>query len=111
MPTVSPVPATKVFALGRFTQPPTAEQRQTYMPKEVPATLRLILSGHIEQFWLRRDWSGVVFLMNVPTTAEAHALLEALPLGQAKLMEFDLIPVGPLVPLAMLLGDELAFGQ
>ena len=81
------------------------------MPKEVPATLRLILAGQIEQFWMRLDWGGVFFLMNVPTVEEAHALLEALPLGQAKLIEFDLIPVGPLAPLALLLGDKVSFGQ
>lgn len=37
---------------------------------------------------------------------EAHALLEALPLGKAKLMEFDLIPLGPLSPLNVLLELE-----
>ena len=100
------LPATKILAVGRVGEPLTPVQRQSIMPKEVPATLRLILAGQIEQFWSRRDGKGVIFLLNVPTVDEAQTLLEALPLGQAKLMAFDLIPVGPLAPLALLLGDE-----
>jgi hypothetical protein len=34
--------------------------------------------------------------MNVAFIMEARALLEKPPPGQAKLMEFDLLPVGPL---------------
>jgi hypothetical protein len=34
---------------------------------------------------------------------EAHALLEKLPLGEAGMMEFELIPLGALKPLALLL--------
>ncbi len=53
--------------------------------------------------WARQDQKGPVFLMNVTSVAEAHRLLEALPLGQAKLMEFDLVELTPLTPLNMLL--------
>ena len=48
--------------------------------------------------------------MNVPTVEEAHTLIEALPLEQAKLMEFDVVPVRLLAPLALLLGDKVSFG-
>lgn len=37
--------------------------------------------------------------MNVTSVAEAHAILEKLPLGQAKLMEFELVELTPLTPL------------
>jgi hypothetical protein len=47
-----------------------------------------------------------VFLLNVSSVEEAHTLLEQLPLGQAKLMEFDLMPLGPLSPLRLLLNDS-----
>jgi hypothetical protein len=43
--------------------------------------------------------------MNVTERAEACELLEALPLGQAGMMAFELIPLGPLKPLAVLLGE------
>jgi hypothetical protein len=44
--------------------------------------------------------------MNVTDPAEAHRLLEALPLGQAEMMTFDLIPMGPLWPLGLLLREQ-----
>ena len=43
--------------------------------------------------------------MNVTERAEAYELLEALPLGQPGMMAFELIPRGPLKPLAVLLGE------
>ena len=92
----------KVMAIGTL-KPITAEQRQTILPKEVPATLQLYLDGKMEQFWLREGEVGVIFLMNVASVEEAHTLLEALPLGQANLMSFELMPIGPLSPLGMLI--------
>jgi hypothetical protein len=102
------LPTSKILALGRFTATPTPEQLRTIFPKEVPATLRLHLSAKIEQWWARQDQKGPVFLMNVTSMDEAHALLEALPLGQAKLMEFEYIELTPLTPLHMLLTEGWA---
>jgi hypothetical protein len=100
------VPTTKVLAIGRLVAPLTPEQRREILPKEVPDTVRLYLSGKIDQWYVRQDGKGVVFLLNVTSVEEAHTLLEQLPLGQAKLMEFDLMPLGPLSPLRILLGDS-----
>jgi hypothetical protein len=76
------------------------------MPQEVSDTVRLYLGGKIDQWYVRKDKPGVVFLMNVTTPEEAHALLEKLPLGVAGMMTFELIPVGPLSPLNYLLPKE-----
>jgi hypothetical protein len=92
----------KVMAVGTL-KPLNAEQRQMYLPKEVPATLQIYLDGKMEQFWLREHEAGVIFLMNVDSVAEADALLKALPLGQANLLTFELMPIGPLMPLGMLI--------
>lgn len=100
------VPTTKVLAIGHLVAPLTPEQRRGILPKEVPDTVRLYLSGKIDQWYVRQDGKGVVFLLNVTSVEEAHTLLEQLPLGQAKLMEFDLMPLGPLSPLRVLLGDS-----
>jgi hypothetical protein len=105
------VPTTKILAIGRFTTPPTPEQVKEIFPKEVPATLRLYLDGKIDQWWVRQDQTGPLFLMNVTTVGEARAILEKLPLGQAKLMEFDYIELGPLTPLHLLLSPGWANGS
>ena len=92
----------KVMAIGTLAAL-TPEQQQSFMPKEVPATLQLYLDGKMEQFWLREGGVGVIFLMNVETVAEADSLLKSLPLGAANLLTFDLLPIGPLAPLGMLI--------
>jgi hypothetical protein len=105
------VPTTKILALGRFASPPTAEQIKTMFPKEVPETLRLYLAGKIDQWWARQDQKGPVFLMNVTSVEEARTMLEKLPLGQAKLMEFEYVELSPLTPLHLLLAEGWANGN
>jgi hypothetical protein len=92
----------KVMAIGTL-KPLSPEQRERYLPAEVPATLQLYLDGKMEQFWLRDKEEGVIFLMTVDSIDEAGRLLKALPLGQANLLTFDLMPIGPLMPLGMLI--------
>jgi hypothetical protein len=94
----------KYLAIGTFSQPLTPEQFKEYMPKEVPATLQIYLNGKMDQFWLRQDGKGVVFVMTTDSAEEAATILKALPLGQADLLRFELIAIGPLTPLGMLIG-------
>jgi hypothetical protein len=96
---------TKVLAIGSWTAKATPETRPAIMPFEARDTLRLQLAGKIDQWYAKTDGSGAVFLMNVTDPAEAHRLLEELPLGQAEMMTFELIPVGPLWPLGLLLAE------
>ncbi len=96
---------TKVLAIGSWTAKATPDKRPPIMPSEARDTMRLMLAGKIDQWFAKIDGSGAVFLMNVTTPAEAHALLEKLPLGKADMMTFELIPVGPLWPLGLLLGE------
>jgi hypothetical protein len=39
----------------------------------------------------------------VKTVDEAHAIIDTLPLSKENLMEHEYIPVGPLLPLAILI--------
>jgi hypothetical protein len=96
---------TKVLAIGSWTAKATPEKRPAIMPAEARDTLRLQLAGKIDQWFAKSDGSGAVFLMNVTDPAEAHAMLEKLPLGQADMMTFELIPMGPLWPLGLLLSE------
>ncbi len=102
------VPTTKVLAIGHVVDGVATEKLMPVMKSEVPETLKLYLAGKIDQWYVMQNKRGVVFVMNVTTVEEAHTLLEKLPLGQAKMMEFDLIPLGPLSPLYRLLGAPAA---
>jgi hypothetical protein len=93
---------TKVLAIGTWTAKATPTTIPKVMPSEAYDTMRLMLAGKIDQWFAKNDGSGAVFLMNVTDPAEAHTLLEKLPLGQADMMTFQLIPVGPLWPLGLL---------
>jgi hypothetical protein len=98
-----PTPTNRILAIGRFNAPPAPDQFKLLSSQEVPDTLRLYLAGKIDQWYSIQNDNGVVFILNASTVEEAHTMLEALPLGQAKLMTFQLIPLGPLSPLALLL--------
>ena len=101
------VPTTKVLAIGQLVGPLTPDQQKVMRPKEVPATLRMYLDGKIDQWWFRKDGKGgVVFLINATSVEEANRVLEGLPLQEAKLLIFELIPLGPLAPLYVLLDDN-----
>ncbi|HTS78129.1 MAG TPA: hypothetical protein VMG40_18090 [Bryobacteraceae bacterium] len=102
---ITAVPTTRILAIGRITPGTSREQIMPVMRQEVRDTVKLHLAGKIDQWFVRRDQNGVVFLLNVTSVDEARSMLEKLPLGEAKLMEFDLIPLGPLAPLGILLQE------
>lgn len=104
-PALTSGPTTRILAIGRMSPGTTRDKVMPVMQQEVRDTVRLYLAGKLDQWFVRRDQNGVVFLLNVSTVAEARTLLEKLPLGEAKLMEFDLIPLGPLTPLGLLLSE------
>ncbi len=81
----------------------TVEQIMKIMPEEIRATVPLYLDGKIQQWFTRGDGKGVIFLLNCKDVEEARALMESLPLSKANLVEEQFIPVGPLLPLGMLL--------
>jgi hypothetical protein len=84
----------------------TVEQVMKIMPAEIRATVPLYLDGKIQQWFTRGDGKGVIFLLNCQDVAEARALIESLPLSKENLMDEQFIPVGPLLPLGILLRDS-----
>lgn len=92
----------KILAIGTL-KTLTDEQKTRIFPNEVPATLKLYLSGKIEQFWLRDGMKGAVFLLDVASEEEGSALLGELPFTKEGLHDFELLPVGPLLPLGFLI--------
>ena len=100
MPTT---PTTKILAIGTF--PPGTDMKlvQHILPTEVRETAQLYLEGKIDQWYSLEDRNGVAFILNVTDPAAAKAMLDSLPLGQAHLLTFKLIPLGPLKPMRQLL--------
>jgi hypothetical protein len=99
-------PTTRILAIGRVTPKFTPAALRTVLPEEVRDTVKLYLQGRISDWYARNDRPGVVFILNTADPKEAQQLLATLPLDREGLMEFDLIPIGPLAPLGLLLNGS-----
>jgi hypothetical protein len=99
-----PTPTTRILAIGTLNPGVDPAAARAILPTEVRETVKLYLNGKIDQWFSLQGRNGVVFILNVTDIAEAHEMLEKLPLGQAHLMSFELTPLGPLNPLRQLLG-------
>src|SRR5215813_4877680 len=104
VPTPTSMPTTRILAIGTLN--PGVDQAQVLeiLPNEVRETVTLYLDGQIDQWYSLQDRRGVVFILNVTDPTVAHEMPEKLPLGQAQLMSFELLPLGPLNPLRRLPG-------
>ena len=83
----------------------TRDQVMAFMPAEIRATVQLYLKGKIREWFSRGDGRGVVFLLDTKDVAEAHTIMEGLPLGKENLMDHEYIAVGPLLPLGLLMAN------
>lgn len=97
-------PTTRILAIGTINPGTDQAKVLAILPNEVRETVNLYLEGKIDQWYSLEDRRGVAFILNVTDAAAAHEMLEKLPLGQAHLMSFELIPLGPLNPLRQLEG-------
>lgn len=99
-----PTPTTRILAIGTINPGVDPSAARAILPTEVRETVKLYLDGKIDQWYSLQGRAGVAFILNVTDTAAAHEMLEKLPLGQAHLMSFELIPLAPLNPLRQLQG-------
>src|ERR1700722_8652008 len=98
-----PTPTTKILAIGTLNPGVDPAAALAILPTEIGEPAKLYLDGKIDQWYSLQERRGVAFILNMTDTAAAHEMLEKLPLGQAHLMSFELIPLGPLNPLRQLL--------
>ena len=99
---------TGVFALLRAKPGVTRERVMAVMPAEIRATVQLYLDGKIREWYSREDGRGGVFLLNTRDIAEAKSIMETLPLAKEGMLDHEYIPVGPLMPLRLLIGNQSA---
>jgi hypothetical protein len=99
---------TGVFALLNAKPGVTRERVMAIMPAEIRATVQLYLDGKIREWYSREDGRGGVFLLNTRDVAEAKSIMETLPLAKEDMLDHEYIPVGPLMPLRLLMGNQSA---
>ena len=83
----------------------TREQVMALMPAEIRETVQLYLNGKIREWYSRGDGRGAVFLLDTKDVAEAHTIMDRLPLAKGNLLDHDYIAVGPLFPLRLLMAN------
>ena len=106
-PTPAGVPTpktTEVMVILTARQGVSREQIMKVMPAEIRATVKLYLDGKIRQWYSKGDGRGVILFLDAKTVDEAHAIMDTLPLSKEDLMDHQYIPVGPLLPLGLLIG-------
>ena len=99
---------TGVFALLTAKPGVTREQVMAVMPAEIRATVQLYVEGKIRDWHARADGKGAIFLLNTTDLAEAESIMESLPLAKENMLDHEYIPVGPLLPLRLLIGSQPA---
>ena len=104
VPSVAIPPTTEVLVIETPRQGVTAQQIIAVMPSEVRETVKLYLDGKIREWYSRGNGRGVIFLVEAKTEDDARAIMETLPLAKEQLMDHEYTPVGPLMPLRMLIG-------
>ena len=102
-PMTTSTPTTKILAIGTINPGVDSAKVFAILPNEVRDTVDLYLNGKIDQWYSQQERRGVVFILNVTDPAAARDMLEKLPLGQAHLMSFELLPI-PLNQLRQLQG-------
>ena len=94
---------TGVFVILTSKPGVTREQIFSIIPNEVRETVKLYLDGRIRE-WYSHD-RGVIFLLDSKNVEDARALMDSLPLSREGLMDYEYIPIGPLMPLRFLIGQ------
>jgi hypothetical protein len=104
LPSAAIPKTTEVLVIEIPKQGVTFPQVLAVMPREARATVKLYLDGKIREWYSRGDGKGVIFLVNATSVDEARSILEDLPLAKEQLVDGQYIPVGPLMPLGVLIG-------
>lgn len=101
----------QVLAIDKILREVNDEELMSHLPEELAATVKLYLEERVRNFYFRKDRPGVIFIMEVDSMADAKEALSTLPLVEVGILDFDLIPIGPLLPLGEAfpqLGDVFA---
>lgn len=96
----------QVLAMDRILPGTTEDKVKALLNDEVRALVNLYLGGKIRQWYFRQDRPGAILILEVGSLEEAEKLVADLPLTRTGLLAYDLIPIGPYIPLATMIPPE-----
>lgn len=92
----------RILAMDRFLPGTTMEKIQPHLKDEMKIAWDHYKQGKMREMYFRQDGQGVVLMLECDSLKEAQEVIDELPLVKEKLVEFDLTPLGPFVPLEIL---------
>jgi len=95
----------KILALERDIPNVNASEFKPYLREEAWQVWELYLSGILREIYFRQDKTNAVLILECASLEEAQAVLNTLPLVQAGLIEFEVIPLAPYPGFARLFMD------
>ncbi|HSA99048.1 MAG TPA: muconolactone Delta-isomerase family protein [Anaerolineales bacterium] len=95
----------KILAMEIETEGVQPEQYQPHLTAEARRVWELYQSGTIRELYFRGDRSEAVLILECADGNEARAVLASLPLVQAGLITFEVIPLIPYPGFARLFGE------
>ncbi len=96
----------KILAIERERHGTRAEDFQAYLKAEAARAWELYVSGVFRELYFDRDRHNAVLMLECADVVEATELLNTLPLVQAGLITFDVIPLVPYPGFARLFAHE-----
>ncbi len=85
----------KILAMEVEAEGATPEQYPPHLKAEARAVWELYQSGVIRELYFRSDRSTAVLMLECESMGEAREILNSMPLVQAGLITFDVIPLVP----------------
>jgi hypothetical protein len=82
------------------------DQFAPHLRAEAARLWDLYESGPVREFYFRQDRSEAVLVLECTNTVEARQVLDSLPLVQAGLITFELIPLTPYTGFARLFDEQ-----
>ena len=95
----------KILALEIEGPQATAERFQPHLRAEAARAYELYEAGILRELHFRADQHSAVLMLECASLADARAALDSLPLVQAGLITFELIPLAPYPGFARLFAD------
>lgn len=85
----------KILALEKETPNTTPDQFAPHLTAEAARVWELYKSGQLREIYFRGDRPEAVLILECADEKEAEGLLNSLPLVQADLIGFEIIPLVP----------------
>ncbi len=95
----------KILALESETVGVEPEQFGPHLKAEARRVWELYQTGAIRELYFRADRSEAVLILECADVRDAQQILESLPLVQAGLITFEVIPLVPYPGFARLFGE------